>query len=105
MTDAELGARIAEIRQQAGLTQEHVGRSLELTRSQMCKIEKGERRVSARELTIIAQSLVCDVDSLLFPEYVGSPRFRASARGSNGGDADVAWLRQFRRRFDDLVNA
>lgn len=104
MTDIELGARIAEIRQHAGLTQEHVGRSLELTKSQVCKIEKGERRVSARELSIIAEALACDVHSFLFPEYAGSPRFRASARRSGGGDADVAWLRQFRRRYDDLVN-
>jgi transcriptional regulator with XRE-family HTH domain len=102
VTDAELGARVAEARQHLGLTQEQLGGSLGLTRSQMCKIEKGERRIAARELGAIAGALSCDVESLLFPEYVGSRRFRASAN-SNDVDADVAWLRRFRRRYDDLV--
>lgn len=104
MTDPELGAHIAELRQERGLTQERLGQSLRLTRSQMCKIEKGERRVSARELSAIADALSCEIDALLFPEYAGSPRFRASAKGG-GGEADMAWLREFRRRYDDLVKA
>lgn len=101
--DVELGARIAGARQAKGLTQEQLGASLGLARNQICKIEKGERRVAAPELGKIAEALACDVESLLFPEYAGSPRFRGSAR-SSGAEHDVAWLRQFRRRYDDLVN-
>ena len=102
--DHELGARIAEMRQQHGLTQEQLGASIELSRSQMCKIEKGERRVAARELAVLANALSCDVEILLFPEYLDSARFRAVARDSGAG-ADIAWLRQFRRRYHDLLHA
>ncbi len=102
MDDAELGSRIAALRQQAALSQEQLGAKLGLDRSKICKIEKGERKLSARELRDIADCLACDVDFILYPEFSGSPRFRASAIG-NGADGDLAWLRRFRRRYDDLV--
>jgi transcriptional regulator with XRE-family HTH domain len=102
MTDADLGSRIAALRQQAALSQEQLAAQLRLDRFKMCKIEKGERKVSARELRGIAEYLACDVDFILYPEFSGSPRFRASALG-NGADGDLAWLRRFRRRYDDLV--
>ncbi len=102
MTDADLGSRIAALRQQAALSQEQLGAKLGLDRSKMCKIEKGERKVSARELREIAGYLACDVDFILYPEFSGSPRFRSSAL-SNGAEGDLAWLLRFRRRYDDLV--
>jgi transcriptional regulator with XRE-family HTH domain len=101
--DGELGARIANARQQHGLTQEQLGAAVGLARNQICKIEKGERRVAAPELGKLAAALSCDLESLLFPEYAGSPRFRGSVKNS-GAESDLAWLRQFRRRYDDLVN-
>ena len=58
MTDAiDLGQRIASVRHEAGLTQHQCAERVGLNRSSLAKIELGQRRVSALELSNIAQVL------------------------------------------------
>ncbi|MFD0557456.1 Zn-dependent peptidase ImmA (M78 family) [Stackebrandtia endophytica] len=52
-----LGRRIAEARQRAGMTQQALGSEISLDRSALAKIEQGDRRVTALELSRIAEAL------------------------------------------------
>ena len=52
-----LGQRVAEARLRAGLTQQALANVVSLDRSALAKVELGERRVSALELTRIAQAV------------------------------------------------
>ncbi|HMR47872.1 MAG TPA: XRE family transcriptional regulator [Arachnia sp.] len=52
-----LGRRIAEVRDDAGMTQEGLGRRVNLDRSAISRLEKGERKVNVPELVQIAAVL------------------------------------------------
>ncbi len=54
---ADLGERIARVRHEAGLTQLECAARVGLNRSSLAKIELGQRRVSALELSDIANAL------------------------------------------------
>lgn len=54
-----LRAFLAELRQEAGLTQRGLGARLDLPRSYVSKIERGERRVTQIECLVWARA--CDV--------------------------------------------
>lgn len=51
----DLGARIAQARQAAELTQEELGRALDLTRSSVANIEAGRQAVLAERLVQIGE--------------------------------------------------
>lgn len=57
MTSAELGTRIREARERRGLNQSDLGERLQLDRTMVNKIENGTRKVSALELSQIADAL------------------------------------------------
>jgi Zn-dependent peptidase ImmA (M78 family)/DNA-binding XRE family transcriptional regulator len=57
MTSAELGVRIREARERRGLNQADLGERLQLDRTMVNKIENGTRKVSALELSQIADAL------------------------------------------------
>lgn len=50
----DLGTRLKEAREYVGLSQEEVARILKTSRSAICLIEKGERKVDALELKQLA---------------------------------------------------
>lgn len=52
-----LGARVREAREQAGMSGSMLGKALGLDKSQISKIEADARRVSARELPLLAEAL------------------------------------------------
>lgn len=57
MTSADLGVRIREARERRGLNQTDLGERLQLDRTMVNKIENGTRKVSALELSQIAEAL------------------------------------------------
>lgn len=61
-TPQGLGARIAEAREAAGLTQAALAEDLSIDRTSMVRLEAGERKVSATELATIAQLLGLPID-------------------------------------------
>lgn len=69
----QLGQRLREAREAGGLTQEDVGRHLEVARSAIAEIEAGRRSVSGLELDRLAHVFGRDVRDFLSPEPVGSP--------------------------------
>lgn len=52
-----LGLRLAQAREDAGMTQEGLGRAVELDRSAISRLEKGERKLNVTELVEIASAL------------------------------------------------
>lgn len=64
-TDADIGARLREAREAAGLSQGQAGRLLELTQEILSKIEKGERSVKATELIKFSDVYEASVDWIL----------------------------------------
>ncbi|PWJ52825.1 Zn-dependent peptidase ImmA, M78 family [Quadrisphaera granulorum] len=57
MNNVELGLRLTQARDEAGLTQAQVARTIGVDRSAISRLEKGERNLNARELVVIAEAL------------------------------------------------
>ncbi|MFG3340640.1 helix-turn-helix domain-containing protein [Glycomyces sp. NPDC048151] len=57
MDKALLGQRVAQAREDAGLTQVDLGRAVELDRSAISRLELGERKLNVPELVQIAEAL------------------------------------------------
>jgi transcriptional regulator with XRE-family HTH domain/Zn-dependent peptidase ImmA (M78 family) len=57
MDTALLGRRVAQAREDAGMTQEGLGRAVELDRSAISRLEKGDRKLNVPELVQIAAVL------------------------------------------------
>ena len=57
MDKQALGARIAQAREDAGMTQDGLGNATSLDRTAITRLEKGERKLSALELVAVAEAL------------------------------------------------
>jgi len=57
--------RIRQLRQERQMPQRKFAAALEIDTATYCKIEKGERRVKAEQIVIIASLLKTDKDELL----------------------------------------
>ncbi|MCL6614633.1 MAG: DUF4065 domain-containing protein [Firmicutes bacterium] len=64
-TDKQLGRRIKELREQAGLSQERLAEILHVSRPVVSQIEKGERQIHADELRLLAETFNISTDRLL----------------------------------------
>jgi transcriptional regulator with XRE-family HTH domain len=71
-----LGARIAQLRRDHGLTQVQLAETLEISQQMVASYEVGRRRVPVSMLQPLAQALAVDTDDLL-----GKP---AKANGKRG---------------------
>ena len=76
-TDRLLGSRLKELRERAGLSQERLAEILQVSRPAVSQMEKGERRIHADELRLLAETFDISVDRLLDlardPEVVLDP--------------------------------
>lgn len=90
-TQADLGRRIAEAREDAGRTQAEVAARVGLDRTALVRIENGTRKVSATELVAIAHALERPIDWFVVepPPAVVSRR-RDSAVGGFSRRLDIA---------------
>lgn len=57
LNSAELGLRVAQARQRAGLTQADLSQAIGVNRSVLAKMESGSRRLTALELSQVAEAL------------------------------------------------
>ena len=83
MTDGEwaffraLGARIATLRKERGLTQVQLAETLGLTQQTLASFEKGRRRIPVSQLSPLAKALALSVEELLGEDK--TPRKRGPA--------------------------
>jgi Zn-dependent peptidase ImmA (M78 family)/DNA-binding XRE family transcriptional regulator len=84
-SQAVLGRRIAQAREEAGLTQAELAASVDLDRTAVAKLESGSRKVSATELISLATALDRPIDWFVFesPAAVLSRRRDASVGGQS----------------------
>ena len=71
----QLGARIAQLRKERGLTQVQLAQLLDLTQQMVASYEVGRRRVPVSLLPAIADALTISIE-----ELIGRPPARAAAR-------------------------
>ena len=90
-TQADLGRRIAEAREDAGRTQAEVAALVGLDRTALVRIESGSRKVSATELVAIAGALERPIDWLVVqPPPAVISRRRDPAVGGFSRRLDIA---------------
>jgi SOS-response transcriptional repressor LexA len=65
--------RLAELRRRAGLTQDQLAERAETGRSQIVKLERGERRLTVDWMLRLARALNCEPKDLLPPEAGPAP--------------------------------
>src|SRR5262245_66682416 len=76
----ELGKELQQARKQSGLTQEEAATVLDVARTTITAIEKGERRIKADELIKLAKAYGRQVSDLVRPRPVIEP-FQVQFRG------------------------
>ena len=97
-----VGARLRVARETAGLTQADAASGIDIARTTLVAIEKGQRRVRAHELQKLARRYRTSVNALLRHESVSLdlvPRFRKLSTVSNHATDSAA------RLLTDLVQA
>ncbi len=69
LTPPQLGNKLKRIRMECGFSQADIAKILHISRSSVVQIEKGNRQVSAIELSILSQSMSFSTDTFLKAEY------------------------------------
>jgi Zn-dependent peptidase ImmA (M78 family)/DNA-binding XRE family transcriptional regulator len=97
-----LGRELKKARNQRGMTQEEASGVIDVGRTTMVAIEKGERRVSEDELIKLANAYGRNVSDLVRPRpEIGD--FQVEYRGpSQGVDYDEETLQEYRNEFEEL---
>lgn len=80
----ELGARLKELREYLGLSQQYVTNNTGIPRSAVSEIERGNRRVDSLELRKLAKVYRTTVNRLLGEEPGRTPAFEALGRAVAG---------------------
>lgn len=94
-TQADLGKRIADGREEASLTQAELAQAIGLDRTALVKLEAGTRKVSATELVAIAGALRRPIDWFVFespPAIMSRRRDPAVGRTSRALDLEIEQL-------------
>jgi transcriptional regulator with XRE-family HTH domain len=82
--DERTRRRLRELREQAGLSLEEVGRRADMAASTVSRLESGKRRLALGHLPPLAQALGVSVDALLVPPERADPRVRSRAFTRHG---------------------
>jgi len=69
LTPQQLGKKLKGIRINSGFSQEDVARMLQISRSSVVQIEKGNRQISAIELRMLSEALGFSADDFLSSDY------------------------------------
>jgi Zn-dependent peptidase ImmA (M78 family)/transcriptional regulator with XRE-family HTH domain len=91
----QLGDRLRMARSQAGLTQEQAAKAMDMARTTLVAVEKGQRRIRPEELDSFSRAYGISVNSLFRTSAVRVdllPRFRSLAEGSHVGTDEAARL-------------
>lgn len=99
LSEAQIGERLGELQQRAGITQEQLGDALGVSQPTISKIMSGARPLTARELTVAAAALGVTPSQIVSAEKNTSVFFRTGAAGSTKTERDA--LDTFRSCVDD----
>lgn len=82
--DERTRRRLRELREQAGLSLEEVGRHAGMAASTVSRLESGARRLTLGHLAPLARAVGVSVDALLAPPERADPRVRSRAFTRHG---------------------
>ena len=85
--DAEIGARLAEVRRRCGLTQRQLAKAVGVELTTVQNWERGRTGLSAKRLAALANALHCQPIDLLMLPGTGVPREAPPDAADIGGDA------------------
>jgi len=74
----QLGARIRQERERAGMSQAAVASALGLGRASVANIESAKQRVLAHQIPMLAEALGCDIARLFIPSVFRKRRTTVS---------------------------
>jgi len=103
-----LGNRIRFIRKTRGLTLDEVAKRCGIFKSNLSKIEKGQRNPTTDTLEKIAKALQCSIRDFFEPEYVKDPNLppglqdlisdEKTMKLMNITEEEIEWMRSIRFR-------
>jgi transcriptional regulator with XRE-family HTH domain len=99
LTQAEVGANIARLRDERDVTQDRLATGIGLDPSALSRVESGARGLAVGELVAIADFLGVSLDQLLRDDVVAEPLFRNEG-GEAAGTNAVATFNEF---IDDFL--
>ena len=99
LTQAEIGAKIARLRDERDMTQGRLATGIGLDASALSRVESGARGLAVGELVAIADFLGVSLDQLLRDDVVTEPLFRNEG-GEAAGTNAVATFNEF---IDDFL--
>jgi transcriptional regulator with XRE-family HTH domain len=82
--NAAIGKRIAEIREDRGLTQAALAAAIGVSKYMVFHFEHGQTRIAVEHLELIAAALQCRINDFRAPP--GSPFRKQRLRGRNGNE-------------------
>jgi Zn-dependent peptidase ImmA (M78 family)/DNA-binding XRE family transcriptional regulator len=99
-TQAEIGARIAQARAETGLTQAALAERVDMERTQLVRVEGGERKVTVRELAAIARELDVPID--IFVTDAPATVLSRRANPASGHETSLVLDREVERSARDI---
>ena len=96
LTQIEVGAKIARLRDERGVAQRRLAAEIGLDPSALSRVESGERGLAVSELVAIAEFLDVSMDELLRDDVAAAPLFRNEGGEAAGNDAVAV--------FDELID-
>jgi transcriptional regulator with XRE-family HTH domain len=87
LTQQEVGARIAELRTERGMSQKVVAEAIGVDPSAMSRIESGDRGLAIDELVGLADYFAVSTDDLLRSTVDATPLFRIEGGAAEGNQA------------------
>lgn len=99
LTPAEVGAKIARLRDERSVPQRRLATEIGLDPSALSRVESGDRGLAVGELVAIAEFLDVSMDQLLSDDVVAEPLFRNEG-GEAAGNNAVATFNEF---IDDFL--
>jgi transcriptional regulator with XRE-family HTH domain len=84
---AEVGTRIAELREAQGVPQRRLAEAIGIDQSALSRLESGSRGLAVEELVGIAEFLNVETDTLLRSTADAAPLFRNEGGAGEAGEA------------------
>lgn len=89
----EIGAELARLRKERGISQEELGNALDIDKTAVAKIEKGNRSLSGSEALLLSRALGVDLDVFLAKPTTHSTLIRASMPSAPAVDELLTTMR------------
>lgn len=104
-TFSEIGARIRQLREEMGMSQDQLANELGLSRPVVTKIENGKKAINSLELRLIADVLRVTTDSLTsFKEEENETLVRLfRARNADGNTELMKSVEQIEYIFNEIL--